>query len=143
MNEKGLKILARKNLLLGLKSYNLDLCEHCIYGRKQRVSFIRSGHEQKMYFLELIHSDVFGPININSLGGTSYFVTFIDDASRKVWSYLMKSVQQHKYSNRGRTPSVITHTTISNINKPMFSRGKTPTGKHPWPQPMWPLGAIY
>jgi hypothetical protein len=20
---------------------------------------------------------------------------------------------------------------------------KTPTGKHPWPQPTWPLGAIY
>ena len=30
MSEKGLKILVGKNLLLGLKSYNLDLCEHCI-----------------------------------------------------------------------------------------------------------------
>jgi hypothetical protein len=90
MSEKGLKILAGKNLLPGLKSYNLDLCEHCIYGRQQRVSFIRSGHEQKTNLLELIHSDVFGPVNIKSLGGASYFVTFIDDASRKVWAYPMK-----------------------------------------------------
>jgi exonuclease III len=52
-------------------------------------------------------------------------------------------VRQHRYSNRGRTPSVTTHITRSKINTPMFSRGKTPTGKHPWPQPTRPLGAVY
>ena len=31
-----------------------------------------------------------GPINVKSLGGASYFVTFIDDASKKVWAYPMK-----------------------------------------------------
>jgi hypothetical protein len=39
--------------------------------------------------------------------------------------------------------SVTTHTTRSKINTLMFLRGKTPMGKHPRPQPMWPLGAIY
>lgn len=34
---------------------------------------------------------MFGPVNIKSLGGASYFVTFIDDASRKVWAYPMKN----------------------------------------------------
>lgn len=34
---------------------------------------------------------MFGLVNIKSLGGDSYFVTFIDDASRKVWAYLMKN----------------------------------------------------
>ena len=91
MNEKGLKIIAGKSLLPSLKSYNLDLCEHCIYGRQRRVSFLKSGHERKTDLLELVHSDVFGPVNIKSLGGASYFVTFIDDASRKVWAYPMKS----------------------------------------------------
>ena len=71
MSEKGLKILAGKSLLPGLKSYNLDLCEHCIYGRQIRVSFLRSGHERKTNLLELVHSDVFGPLNIKSLGGAS------------------------------------------------------------------------
>ena len=91
MSEKGLKILVGKNLLPCLKSYNLDLCEHCIYGRQRRVSFLRGGHDRKKNVLELVHSDVFGPVNIKSLGGASYFVTFIDDASRKVWTYPMKS----------------------------------------------------
>jgi hypothetical protein len=54
-----------------------------------------------------------------------------------------QGVRQHRYSNRGRTPSVTTHITRSKINTPMFSRGKTPTGKHPWPQPTRPLGAVY
>jgi len=41
--------------------------------------------------LELVHSDLFGPVNIKSLGRASYFATFIDDASRKVWAYPMKN----------------------------------------------------
>ena len=77
--------------MLGLKSYNLDLCENYIYGRQRRVSFLRGGHDRKKNVLELIHSDVFRPVNIKLLGGASYFVTFIDDASRKVWAYPMKS----------------------------------------------------
>jgi len=91
MSEKGLKILVDKNLLLGLKSYSLDLCEHCIYVRQRRVSFLRGSHNRKKNVLELVHSNVFGHVNIKSLGGASYFVTFIDDASRKVWAYPMKN----------------------------------------------------
>ena len=30
MREKGLKILVGKNLLPSLRSYNLELCEHCL-----------------------------------------------------------------------------------------------------------------
>lgn len=89
--EKGLKILVDKIFFLGLKSYNLDLCEYCLHGRQRRVSFLRGGHDRKKNVLELVHSDVFGPVNIKSLGGASYFVTFIDDASRKVWAYPMKN----------------------------------------------------
>ena len=64
-----MKILVGKNMLLYLKSYELDLCEHCIYGRKQRVSFMRGNHERKSNFLDLVHFDVFGLVNGKSLGG--------------------------------------------------------------------------
>jgi hypothetical protein len=37
--------------------------------------------------LDLVHSDICGPIPHQSLGRASYFVTFIDDATRKVWAY--------------------------------------------------------
>ena len=41
--------------------------------------------------LELVHSDVCGPFRVNSLGGCRYFVTFIDDFSKKTWIYFLKN----------------------------------------------------
>ncbi len=41
--------------------------------------------------LEITHSNVCGPMRTTSLGGARYFVTYIDDLSRKVWVYLLKS----------------------------------------------------
>ncbi|KAM1738797.1 hypothetical protein ACFX11_014582 [Malus domestica] len=38
--------------------------------------------------------DVCGPMEVESLGRNKYFVTYIDDASRKVWVYLLKSKDQ-------------------------------------------------
>uniref|UniRef100_A0A2N9J8U9 Integrase catalytic domain-containing protein n=1 Tax=Fagus sylvatica TaxID=28930 RepID=A0A2N9J8U9_FAGSY len=43
---------------------------------------------------DLVYSDVCGPIEVKSLGGNRYFVTFIDDASRKVWVYVLKTKDQ-------------------------------------------------
>lgn len=31
-----------------------------------------------------------GPIQIDSLGGNKFFITFINDCSRKIWAYLLK-----------------------------------------------------
>jgi hypothetical protein len=40
--------------------------------------------------LELVHSDVFGPIIVPSIGGSLYYVSFIDQFSRKAWIYFLK-----------------------------------------------------
>ncbi|XP_026431809.1 uncharacterized protein LOC113329053 [Papaver somniferum] len=40
--------------------------------------------------LEIIHSDLCGPIEVTSHGGNNYFITFVDDFSRKAWVYLVK-----------------------------------------------------
>ncbi|KAK2993848.1 hypothetical protein RJ640_027325 [Escallonia rubra] len=40
--------------------------------------------------LELIHTDVCGPIDPASLGKNIYFLLFIDDYSRKTWVYFLK-----------------------------------------------------
>ena len=40
--------------------------------------------------LDYVHSDVWGPAKTPSLGGRHYFVTFVDDFSRRVWVFTMK-----------------------------------------------------
>ena len=39
----------------------------------------------------VIHSNVWGPSKISTLGGSCWFVTFIDDCTRMTWLCLMKS----------------------------------------------------
>lgn len=41
--------------------------------------------------LDLSHSHVYGSMSTKSLGGHQYYVTFINDHSRKTWIYLLKS----------------------------------------------------
>ena len=38
-----------------------------------------------------MHTDVWGPTQVSSLGGSRYYVTFIDDATRKTWIYRIKN----------------------------------------------------
>jgi hypothetical protein len=90
MSEKGMQILHKINLLPDLKQIDLDFCEHCVYGKQKRVRFLRVGKEKKNERLELVHTNVWGPAQVSSLGGSHYYVTFIDDATRKTWVYCIR-----------------------------------------------------
>jgi hypothetical protein len=41
LTERSLKILAKQKLFPRIKREEFKLCEHCIMGRQERVSFIR------------------------------------------------------------------------------------------------------
>jgi len=41
--------------------------------------------------LDLVHSNVFGLINVPSLSKSVYFVSFINDYSRRTWIYFLRS----------------------------------------------------
>lgn len=58
-----------------------NICDICAKGKMTRAPFPK-GSERKTKVLELIHSDVCGPIRTESNGGSKYFVTFIDNGSR-------------------------------------------------------------
>ena len=94
MSEKGLMILAKKNLLSGMKKGSLKRCAHCLEGKHTRVSFKTHSHTRKASMLDLVYSDVCGLMKTKTLGGSLYFVTFIDDHSRKIWVYTLKIKDQ-------------------------------------------------
>ena len=83
MSEKGMLLCHSRNLFLGLKHVDLDFYENCVYRKQKRVRFIRVGEEKKSEKLELVHTYVWVPAQVSSLGGSHYYVTFIDDVTRK------------------------------------------------------------
>jgi hypothetical protein len=65
------------------------ICEGCVKGKHQVTSFPKNGAMRASQLLEIIHIDVCRPIRIISQGG--YFLTFIDDFSRKIHVYILKA----------------------------------------------------
>ena len=59
----------------------MPFCETCQFGKQTRNPFPKEAVRSKKA-LELIHSDVCGPMPVNSVGGSRYFVTFVDDYTR-------------------------------------------------------------
>ena len=45
---------------------------------------MKSGKEKKDEKLELVHKNVWGTTQVYSIGGSHYYVTFIDDATRQI-----------------------------------------------------------
>ena len=72
MSEKGMQILHSRKLLPGLKHIDLEFCEHCVYGKHKRVRFLRVGKEKKSEKLEIVHTNVWGPAQVSSLGGSKF-----------------------------------------------------------------------
>lgn len=65
-------------------------CIVCAKGKQARSPFSDTG-TRATKTLEIIHSDVCGKLPVRSLGGSNYFVTFIDDFSRKVFVYPIRA----------------------------------------------------
>jgi hypothetical protein len=72
-----------------LQPVHEGVCRGCALGKNVKKPFPSSENRSKE-ILNLIHSYVCGPMLVKSLGGSLYYVIFIDDFSRKTWMYLLK-----------------------------------------------------
>ncbi|GFV41886.1 retrovirus-related Pol polyprotein from transposon TNT 1-94 [Trichonephila clavipes] len=59
-------------------------CMPCKLAKSKRVSFKKTGAVRSKRPLELLHMDLCGPMPTESQGGNKYFLSIIDDYSRKV-----------------------------------------------------------
>ena len=80
MSKSRMQVLSYFGYILGLDFLDFSICEHYLYG-KQAMNSHSTVSKKRSGPLELVHSDVCGPMPIVSMGGASYFVTFIDDFS--------------------------------------------------------------
>eukprot|EP00253_Pinus_taeda_P003326 PITA_03326 len=89
----GLNLLNRKGMVRGLPLIEKpdSLCEGCILGKQHRESFPSGKRISAKSPLEIVHSDLYGPMQTPSLASSHYILTFIDDFTRKRWVYFLKN----------------------------------------------------
>jgi hypothetical protein len=82
-----------QNMVCVMPSISLsknEICKGCMLGKNINKTF-PSSDNRAQGILDLVHSDVCGPMSSPSLSGCLYYVIFIDDYSRKCWIYFLKS----------------------------------------------------
>lgn len=95
INYKTLFQMIENNKIRGvnlkINSKDFPVCHVCIQGKQTRLPFNKKSKGRSKSVLELIHSDICGPIRAPSSSGCQYFITFIDDKSRWCEVYFMKN----------------------------------------------------
>ena len=92
LNFKSLHQLSSKQMVLGMPSIHLPqkTCEGCLIGKQPRKAFKTKAPQRAKQPLVIVHLDVCGPFDTPSLGCNRYFLTFVDEFTKKIWIYLLK-----------------------------------------------------
>ncbi|QRW07704.1 Copia-like polyprotein/retrotransposon [Ceratobasidium sp. AG-Ba] len=76
--------------IVGSRSPPESKCAPCLQGKQTRAPFPLS-ESRTSEVLELLHSDLHGPLPVQALGGIRYFAVTIDDKSRKIFVHLLRN----------------------------------------------------
>lgn len=92
LNFRDLQNLKSKDMARGLPYIfpPKEVYSDCMASKQLRNLFQQHVSSKTKEKLQIVYSDVCGPIQTKSLGGNRYFVSFIDDFFRKLWVYLIK-----------------------------------------------------
>ena len=93
LNEGQLTQAVNKGQIKGINPKDvgkLSFCQGCVEGKMCRKPFKAVSEIRSTRKLELVHSDVCGPMSVESFGGKRYFLTLIDDYSRAVKVYFLR-----------------------------------------------------
>ena len=92
LNLKDLISLQRKEMVQGLPIFKDEqiTCDGCALGKQHINEFPIRTNVKERSILELVYSNVCGPMKTQSLGGASYFLIFDDDCTRYTWVYFLR-----------------------------------------------------
>ncbi|KAK4404512.1 Retrovirus-related Pol polyprotein from transposon TNT 1-94 [Sesamum angolense] len=92
ISQKGLELLQKEGVLID-RIEKLKFCDECVMGKQHKVQFPVSQNPNPVSsscILDYVHADVWGPSNISTHGGNKYFLSIIDNFSRKIFVFLIK-----------------------------------------------------
>ena len=97
LNKNYMNQLVNKSLATGIgislknvDSSQHDKCEPCILGKMRRSPVPKKSETKSTEKLQLLHTDLCGPVHVDSLGGSRYIFTVTDDFSRYKSVYFLK-----------------------------------------------------
>lgn len=95
IGEESLKHMIKNQSVMGLNdisgNVNIPFCESCAMCKLTRLPFSHGQAKHANQKLHIVHSDVCGPMKNLTHSGNRYFVTFIDDYTRKAHVYFMRN----------------------------------------------------
>lgn len=79
--------MQNKKMVDGLPKFyvNKEICGVCKLGKQVQEVFPKESQTKKKEKLEIVHTDVCGPMQIVSLNGSRYFLLFVDDYTHMAW----------------------------------------------------------
>ncbi|KAD5960655.1 hypothetical protein E3N88_12127 [Mikania micrantha] len=94
VNIKNMNQLVKHGLVRGLplKDFSCDEnCSACLKGKQHKASFPSIGDSKSTGCLQLLHMDLFGPVQIMSMAKKKYCLVIVDDYSKFVWTFFLHS----------------------------------------------------
>ena len=87
-----LQALRKECMVEGIPSikFSNGTCKGCVVGKHVERGYEEGKVRRFFQVLDLVHSDLIGPISTPSYGNSRYVLTFIDDFSRYYWVYFLK-----------------------------------------------------
>ena len=70
------------------------VCTGCMGGKMHKEPFPHGSSLRASHKLQLIHSDLLGPMRNISIQGSNYTLTLIDDFTRRIWIYFLHNKDQ-------------------------------------------------
>ncbi|KAJ9547861.1 LOW QUALITY PROTEIN: hypothetical protein OSB04_020404 [Centaurea solstitialis] len=91
LSNTSMNLLQQKELVRGLPKFKVSIgvCTSCVRWKQHRETIPKKSKWRATKKLQLIHSDICGPITPASHGNKRYVLTFIDDYSRKLSVYFL------------------------------------------------------
>ena len=89
LSTSRLKLLNNRDSNIISSNTDKIACDVCHFAKQRKLSFPLSTSSTDSCF-DLIHIDIWGPINVKSFNGFRYFLTIVDDFSRYTWIFFMK-----------------------------------------------------